>query len=596
MNQARKAESGHTIIFVTGSFSTRVGGRTASIFSRAKLFQEMGYHVCIASRDIQPAYRGIFASLCRVFGLSGLTFLNMYEFYAQEEIYGLGAADDPDAESVTTIKKGPSVYREILSDRTGAVYRIKTLGLDNAKYLEEDFTPNGRVYLSVHPDYRGSLSKYVWARKDGNNPVTFNSRKDLFAYWFAHLSKQYENPIFFAEQHGADLALIHNPYVEKPLKVITTLHTSLFVSPYTYGSPLLPEVHRIVNHVEEYAAVVTITDQERMHIANYVGVHPNCVTITHPVKVSASASSVVAVPNRIVMCSRLTASKRIDDAIRAVVLAHREVPDIEFLIYGVGEEEDRLRRLIRELHAEHFIKLEGYTETPLEMFASAALSLSTSCHEGLSLSILESLSEGTPVIAYDFLYGPRYLIDNGVNGIIVENGNYEALAREMAALLNDSARLERMSSAARVLKPDFHLFEIRSRWERLFASIDAEDIPHAQAQRFSAVTAATILEVQHVSDADSRPTMRVRCTVTVDAGCPPDSFYLLFGDCQRIDIRDELYVQGRVVNHEESTYTVDFAVDGTKEELDALLGDCSNLRVEAQFGKHAAIATLDAGR
>ncbi len=61
----------------------------------------------------------------------------------------------------------------------------------------------------------------------------------------------------------------------------------------------------------------------------------------------------------------------------------------------------------------------------------------TSRYEGFPRSILESLALGTPVISVDCKSGPNEIIQNNLNGLLIENDNSEALAQAMNLLFED---------------------------------------------------------------------------------------------------------------------------------------------------------------
>ena len=64
--------------------------------------------------------------------------------------------------------------------------------------------------------------------------------------------------------------------------------------------------------------------------------------------------------------------------------------------------------------------------------------LLTSLYEGFALVIQESIANGTPVISYDIKYGPRDMIQDGVNGYLVEDGNIDQLAECIHKYLSKS--------------------------------------------------------------------------------------------------------------------------------------------------------------
>lgn len=69
-----------------------------------------------------------------------------------------------------------------------------------------------------------------------------------------------------------------------------------------------------------------------------------------------------------------------------------------------------------------------------------ALTISTSHYEGFGLSNMEALVNGCPVVTYDYDYGARNLVKDGVNGYIVEQYNIEALANKIIELMVDKEK------------------------------------------------------------------------------------------------------------------------------------------------------------
>src|SRR5699024_1759779 len=64
----------------------------------------------------------------------------------------------------------------------------------------------------------------------------------------------------------------------------------------------------------------------------------------------------------------------------------------------------------------------------------------TSKTEGFGLVVMESLNAGCPVVSYDLNYGPSDLIQNGKNGILVEQNNINELAKAMKQMTQEKFR------------------------------------------------------------------------------------------------------------------------------------------------------------
>jgi glycosyltransferase involved in cell wall biosynthesis len=83
-----------------------------------------------------------------------------------------------------------------------------------------------------------------------------------------------------------------------------------------------------------------------------------------------------------------------------------------------------------------------------EAQARAACVLLTSTFEGSPRVITESMSRGTPAISYTIRYGPRDLIDDGVDGLLVDRHEPAALATAIVSLLSDPDRVLEMGRQA----------------------------------------------------------------------------------------------------------------------------------------------------
>ena len=115
--------------------------------------------------------------------------------------------------------------------------------------------------------------------------------------------------------------------------------------------------------------------------------------------------------------------------------------DLRMTIIGTGPEEQHMRRLADDLHIQDHVEFKGRvsTEELASIVASSWVNIHTSLTEGWGLSILEASAAGTPTVAYD-VPGVRDAIEDGLNGIKVEDGNREALADAALTILNDPER------------------------------------------------------------------------------------------------------------------------------------------------------------
>jgi len=125
----------------------------------------------------------------------------------------------------------------------------------------------------------------------------------------------------------------------------------------------------------------------------------------------------------------------------------RERGDIVFVLVGAGPERDALHRYTRE-HALENVFITAPEADIASALADATLTLFPSKREGLPMAGIESLSMGVPVVA-SRVPGWTDLIDDGVDGVLVEDGDIAGYAEAVRRLIDDRDMRTRMSAAGR---------------------------------------------------------------------------------------------------------------------------------------------------
>ena len=87
------------------------------------------------------------------------------------------------------------------------------------------------------------------------------------------------------------------------------------------------------------------------------------------------------------------------------------------------------------------------------------------------MGIVEAMACGLPVVAFDCLWGPRSIITDGEDGLLVENGNIEKMADTILSLINHPKRISEMGMNARRNVRRFNIDVVAKKWKRLFDSL-----------------------------------------------------------------------------------------------------------------------------
>lgn len=162
----------------------------------------------------------------------------------------------------------------------------------------------------------------------------------------------------------------------------------------------------------------------------------------------ATGEQVEANKYKFLTASRLAPEKHIDVLIKAVAQAKKEVPELEFHIYGAGKLSKDLKELIDKLDAKGYIVMEGHKQLADE-YGKYGGYLTASGSEGFGLTILEAIGACLPIIGLRVNYGNTEFVETGVNGILVEKTDEEEQVQKLAqAIAQMTAELDYPAAVA----------------------------------------------------------------------------------------------------------------------------------------------------
>lgn len=142
---------------------------------------------------------------------------------------------------------------------------------------------------------------------------------------------------------------------------------------------------------------------------------------------------------------RLMVWKRVDQIVRAMA----ELPeDVELLVAGDGDMLEPWRALARELQVDkrvHFLGNVPHARIPLHVRAADVFVLNSE-YEGLSHTLLEVQALGTPMVASGVCGNPE-VVEDGVNGLLVDPGDHRTVAAAVRRVLADPAEASRFVEA-----------------------------------------------------------------------------------------------------------------------------------------------------
>ena len=272
----------------------------------------------------------------------------------------------------------------------------------------------------------------------------------LYRAWLNAVAADAEGPVVViceARQLGEALVAPGEPVLDPRVRIVHTTHACHVLAPYRWDSPMDPAWERWLAIADRFDAVLWLTASQEHDVERRVGSGIRSFVVPHPAPAPAETVA-PPVPGRIVMVNSLIPRKRIGHALRALAAVRETVPAARLHIFGDGAQRDELERLAAELGIADAVVFEGHVSDAALAWTGADAFVLASANEGQGLVVLEALSAGVPVIAYDAPYGPRESLAHG-GGLLVEDGDVTALADALRRVLSDRALRDRLSAEGR---------------------------------------------------------------------------------------------------------------------------------------------------
>lgn len=331
------------------------------------------------------------------------------------------------------------------------------------------------VYLAVHanrsPQLEGVVKEQFVLNFRSKNPWDYvKLGKQL-----AEIVKRHEITIVHAHQRTSGYI---GAYVRHLTKVpfLVTIH-----DPWNraYGKKLHAKIYNHIITVSEFLRQRFIHDfgfgPERVHTI-YNGADQNRYN-------SANYNEEQTAPLRktfginpgervVTLMARLYKSKGQQYLIEAAaLLKQQKIGGIKFLLVGDGPHESLLKAMVRELGLDDNFIFAGYRQDIPEIIALSDIVVRPSLMEGLPINVIEAMLMAKPVIASKIAGVPE-MIEQGINGFMIEVGDVGALAGYLSLLLNDAEKLTQIGQAAqKTALEKFTIDQCVARTEKLYQSL-----------------------------------------------------------------------------------------------------------------------------
>lgn len=339
--------------------------------------------------------------------------------------------------------------------------RLKELGRIFDVYLITLENGDNPFYFGNIPNITHINLNLKFDRKenDGFKLNTINIIKSQIAYFKLQSALMKIRPDYTVNVVGAHSFYLL-PYMRFTGKKVLEHHASFYELPFRKFKK-----HRMNKF--DYHIFLT---KEECEIADFI--YRKKVVIPNPVQIR----DIEVIPysfkkNRIIAAGRIVEIKGFDRLVKAWNMIYKDFPDWIVEIYGEPDKKvlNSLRSYINENSLEDSVHIKPPISNIEEIMNDSKIYAMTSHFESFSLVLVEAMSLGMSIVAFDCPTGPRNLINNDI-GCLVENNDIQAFSLALKqAILNERAS-EILASNAMKQSEYYSIDNVISQWISFFKS------------------------------------------------------------------------------------------------------------------------------
>lgn len=174
---------------------------------------------------------------------------------------------------------------------------------------------------------------------------------------------------------------------------------------------------------------------------------------------------------RIISAGRFGKEKGFDMLVKAFAPVAKKHPDWHLDIYGDGEMMETVKGLIAELKLADNVHLMGMRTDLAERYGDYAMYVLPSYREGMPLVLLEAKANRLPIISFDIMTGPREIVRDGIDGILVEPYDLCKMGNAIVKLIENDEIRHDMSEKSQENINKFSKQTILNSWSELIENL-----------------------------------------------------------------------------------------------------------------------------
>lgn len=339
------------------------------------------------------------------------------------------------------------------------------------------FDQEGHENWVIYWNYRTQKPAIIHWRRSGSYLLNYQRRQynfenfiELKRFFFDELVETPNTRFFSDRAETTNAALFQMKHQVIVYIMLHSAHT------YDRNQPLTSRLNNSMafemQHADRFKGFITGTPRQAQDVQVRTGKPAISIPIgfvNKPISVE-QLKSVKQREQTVIYVSRVSREKRIEDFIQIVGQLHAKLPDLRAEIWGYVTDDEyfgELQDQITRLGLKAVVSFKGFTLDLTRVYQRVRLLVLTSRYEAFNLSIIESMTQGTPVAAYDVHYGPKDIIQAGEDGFISESGNINQMVNGITSLLTDDEQWTQFSERAAQNITRFNSEMVWQRWQNL---------------------------------------------------------------------------------------------------------------------------------